>query len=97
VGPGGVEVVRLAVAVGPTGLSAREQDVPCRPTCLASSPGTACSTCRTGREPGQKNGPQAGLTGPCFMYNYTREPTQMQDMQKDVFVYFLNYISCIMV
>jgi hypothetical protein len=82
----GGEEVRGTGGVGyglraPTGLSAWSR--PCRagprawPAAQArpaplgrASPGPS-HTCRAGREPGQKNGPRAGLTGPCLMYLYT--------------------------
>jgi hypothetical protein len=62
-GRGAEEVVRLAVAAGPTGLSAWEHVVPCRPTCLASGPGMACSTgsCQPGPIP---HVPGRAQTGP---------------------------------
>jgi hypothetical protein len=65
----------------PTGLSARSR--PCRagprawPAAQARPAPLGCAspgpfhTCRAGREPGQKNGPRAGLTGSCLMYIYT--------------------------
>jgi hypothetical protein len=34
-----------------------------------ASPGPSL-TCQARREPGQRNGPRAGLTDSCFMYNY---------------------------
>jgi hypothetical protein len=64
---------RLATvsATGPDRAVRTEQAVPCRPTCVASGPGTTWSTgpCPPGsipyvpgrREPGQKKGPRAGL------------------------------------
>jgi hypothetical protein len=79
----GAEEVRAAghgVGYGPDRAVRTEQAVPCRPTCLASGPGTACSTgsCQPGPIPyvpgraqtGPKNGSRAGLTGPCLMYIY---------------------------
>jgi hypothetical protein len=70
-----------ASATGPDRAIRTEQAVPCRPTCLASGPGTACSTgpCQPRPIPyvpgqartGPKNGPRAGLMGLCLMYIYT--------------------------
>jgi hypothetical protein len=68
----------------PTGLSAWSRScragprawpaAQARPAPLGrASPGPS-HTCRAGREPGQKNGPRAGLTGPCLMYIYRRGP-----------------------
>jgi hypothetical protein len=85
----GGEEVRGTGGVGyglraPTGLSAWSR--PCRagprawPAAQArpaplgrASPGPS-HTCRAGREPGQKNGPRAGLTGSCLMYIYRQWP-----------------------
>jgi hypothetical protein len=79
-GRGGEEVRATASATGPDRAVRVEQAVLCRPTCLASGPGTTCSTgsCQPGPIPyvpgrartGPKKGPRAGLTGPCLMYIY---------------------------
>jgi hypothetical protein len=52
-GRGGEEVRATASATGPDRAVRVEQAVPCRPTCLASDPGTACSTgpCQPGPIP----------------------------------------------
>lgn len=61
--PWGEEVRATASATGPDRAVRVEQAVPCRPTCLASGPGTACSTgpCQPGPIP---YGPGRARTGP---------------------------------